>query len=831
MQPIAYNPRTIARILGARLIEGDNPESPVYNLLIDSRKIISARGDLFFALITSRNDGHKYVNDLIRMGVKNFVISGIQDPAWFESKANFIVVENTLHALQKLAAWHRSQFNIPVIGITGSNGKTIIKEWLWQMLDHDLKIVRSPKSYNSQIGVALSVWQINPSHELGIIEAGISMPNEMYKLEPLVSPTLGIFTNIGPAHDVNFQSLFQKAGEKLQLFRNCPELICCADHQPIIEAYEHLKWPQKPKLIMWSKAGRKADLAIVEIQKSTDGTHISALFGQQHLYLTIPFTDDASIDNVITCWLVLLHLGKNQEEITLKMRNLHPVEMRIALKEAVNNCTLIDDSYSCDLASLEIALDFLNQQKQHPKKTLILSDVQQSGLSPQRLYSTLGQLVADKAVDRFIGIGINIEKQRQYFPAASVFFPDTNSFLESLHQIVFENESILVKGARIFSFEKITQALQRKNHETVLEINLDALVHNLNYYRSLLKPGVKLMAMVKAFGYGSGSIEIASVLQYHQVDGLAVAYTDEGVELRKAGITIPVVVMNPESHGYENLFKYGLEPEVYNFRTLQLLVHAIEKYQPAFSDPIKIHLKFDTGMKRLGFEEDDIEKLAGILKSNKHLKVESVFSHLAASDDPSHDDFTLQQIGIFENICWQLGAELGHGFDRHILNSAGISRFRSAQYEMVRLGIGLYGISNLDSELGLLEPVGSLKSIISQIKHVAAGESIGYDRGFFSTKEMKIAVVPIGYADGLSRSLSNGKYSLLVHGKAAPIIGNISMDMCMIDISGIHASEGDEVVIFSPSHSIIDLAKAMRTIPYEVLTSISRRVKRVYYQE
>ncbi|MDP2424022.1 MAG: bifunctional UDP-N-acetylmuramoyl-tripeptide:D-alanyl-D-alanine ligase/alanine racemase [Bacteroidales bacterium] len=831
MQTQLYNARSISRILGASLVEGENPETPVYHLLTDSRKIVSAKDDLFFALTTQRNDGHNYVNELIDKGLINFVVKEIRDESWLTSKANFILVDDTLLALQYLAAWHRRQFNIPVIGITGSNGKTIVKEWLWQLMADNFNVVRSPKSFNSQIGVPLSVWQMSETRDIGIFEAGISIPGEMEKLEPIIRPTLGIFTNLGPAHNANFMGMHQKATEKLQLFKNCNELICCADHQVIIDAYSQLAWAKKPRLIKWSRAQENAHLHVLTCNKRDGATRIVGRYNYNQLEINVPFTDEASIENVITCWLTLLHLGLKHEEIAERVSQLHPVAMRMEMKEGINNCTLIDDSYSSDFFSLGIALDFLNQQTQHPQKTLILSDMQQSGLSEERLYDSIGRLVFSKHPDRFIGIGPAISRQKTHFAPQSVFFNTTEEFLRNMHMLRFENESILVKGARIFGFERIIHAMQQKKHETVLEINLDALVHNLNYYRRLVNPGVKLMAMVKAFSYGSGSFEIASVLQYHRVDYLAVAYADEGVELRKAGIKLPIMIMNPEEEGYEDIFSYGLEPEVYNFRTLQLLEQALERYQQAMTLPVKIHVKVDTGMKRLGFDALDLPLLAEKLRKNKLFIVCSLFSHLAASDDAEHDVFTNQQISLFGTICNRFKELLGYGFMCHILNSAGISRFSTAQYDMVRLGIGLYGLSNQEGELPLLQHVSTLKSIISQIRHIAAGVSVGYNREFIADRDMQVAVVPVGYADGLSRRLSNGHYSLLVNNQLAPIVGLISMDMCMIDITGIAANEGDEVIIFSTSHPITNLAKAMETIPYEVLTSISRRVRRVYFQD
>jgi len=829
MPEVQYTAQKIAEITGGKLFSGSDPDATVRHLVIDSRKPVSFTADAFFAIVTKRNDGHRYIPELIEKGIRTFVVSTQPKQQWLESKASFILVADTLKALQKLASFHRKRFNYPVIGITGSNGKTVVKEWLWQLIGSDKHVVRSPKSYNSQIGVPLSVWQMGPEHGLGIFEAGISLPGEMQALREIIQPEIGIFTNLGPAHDENFESPLQKTREKLELFRNCKELICCADHKAIVDAFHHVDWITKPRLITWSRR-EPADLQILSCNKNPDGTRIIAHYDNTHLEIKVPFNDEASLENVIHCWLTLLHLGFPNDEIAQRVAQLHPVAMRLTLKEGINNCSLIDDSYSFDLASLGIALDFLDQQNQHRQKAIILSDLLQSGRDEDDLYREIGSLVRARKIIRFIGVGPAITRHKQYFPESSMFFGSTEELLTALPSIGCSDESILIKGARVFGFERIIQALQQKTHETVLEVNMDALVHNLNFYRSKLAPGVKTMAMVKAFSYGSGSFEIANVLQFHRVDYLAVAYADEGVELRKAGIRLPIMVMNPEEQGYEGVFRFNLEPEIYNFRTLTLLEQAIRRFGPDKNDPVKVHIKLDTGMHRLGFEAQDLDELITRLKETG-LQVASVFSHLAASDDPQQDDFSHQQIEAFQHMFEKLENGLAQPFLKHILNTAGISRFPHAQFDMVRLGIGLYGISSLAGEQEYLQHVSSLRSIISQIKLVPAGSTIGYNREFKAEKDMVIAIVPVGYADGLSRSLSNGKYNLLVHGKPAPITGNISMDMCMIDITGIPAAEGDEVIIFSDSHPITGLAKAMNTIPYEVLTGISRRVKRVYYQE
>ncbi len=828
----SYTARFIAQITDGTLIGGRNPDQPVSHLIIDSRRPASLRGDVFFALTTPRNDGHRYVGELIEKGVETFVVRKIVDPEWLRSNASFIIVNNTLSALQLLAGYHRRQFRIPVIGITGSNGKTIVKEWLWHLLDSSLKVVRSPKSFNSQIGVPLSVWQMRSQHEIAIIEAGISRRHEMQRLENIIMPSLGIFTNLGPAHGENFDSPLEKATEKWKLFSRCPVVICSLDQEVVIEAWNQLPKTEQPMLIGWSRDQTKpAQLFVTGCDIHESSTLIHAIWQNGDISVTIPFTDDASIENCLNCWLVMLHLGFQNSLIASRMQHLTPIEMRLELKEGIGNCSIVDDSYSNDIASLAIALDFLNQQNQHPKRWAIISDMLQSGIPSKELYEAVAVLLANKKLDRLIGIGQEISKHMKLFPPDSLFFENTDAFLAAADSIGFNNTSILVKGARVFGFENIISVLQQKHHNTVLEVNLDALVHNLNYYRAKLNPEVKVMAMVKAFSYGSGSFEIANLLQYHRVDYLAVAYIDEAVELRKAGITMPIMVMNPEEARYEGLLRYDLEPEVYNFRTLRLLEKVLEKNGSTEIMQLPIHIELDTGMRRLGFEQKEIEQLVDYLRNKPQFRVKSVFSHLAASEDPEIDSFTRLQIGLFDNACHTFEKSLGYPFLKHILNSAGISRFPDAQYNMVRLGIGLYGLSPLPSEQPFLHHVSTLKSIISQIRHISANSPVGYNLSYVAKNDMTIGVVPVGYADGLSRQLSNGRFSLMVGGYLSPIVGNISMDMCMIDLTGIPAAEGDDVIIFSPAYPLTKMASALGTIPYEVLTGISQRVKRVYFKE
>jgi Alr-MurF fusion protein len=822
-----YSITRISEIVKGQLFLQNPQENNITYLLIDSRKLSIPESSVFFAIKSERNNGHHFIADLYEQGVRNFIVSELPSTYHNLKHANFVLVKDVLQALQILCAYHRSQFSIPIIGITGSNGKTIVKEWLYQLMRDDKNIVRSPKSYNSQIGVPLSVWQMNEEYDLGVFEAGISQPNEMELLEKIIHPTIGLITNIGAAHDENFESREQKAKEKLKLFAHTEALVFCKDYSFI---NDFLIAENETKYFTWSRKSQ-ADLIIGKVNKTTTNTDIQGVYKNEFIQITIPFTDDASIENAIHCWALMLYLGYQNETIAYRMQFLSPIAMRLELKEGINNCSIINDSYNSDLESLSIALDFLNQQKQHPKRTLILSDILQSGVKEEELYARVALLIKRKEVERIIGIGESIGRQAQQFEQEKLFYKTTHDFLQAFHSSLFRDETILLKGARSFGFEAISSLLQQKAHETVLEINLNAVIHNLNYFRSKLKPDTKIMAMVKAFSYGSGSFEIANILQFHRVDYLAVAYADEGVELRKSGISLPIMVMNPEEQGYEAMIEHRLEPEIYSFRVLLLFEEALKRSEKKLKEPFPIHLKLDTGMHRLGFEERDINELIVKIKNKKLLKIKSVFSHLVASDETEHDDFTRLQIQKFEAMSNTICGHFDYVIWKHILNSSGISRFAEAQNNIVRLGIGLYGISGNADEQKHLQNVSTLKTTISQIKHVAANETIGYSRKGKTSSDIIIATIPIGYADGLSRRLSNGVGKVLIKGKLAPIIGNVCMDMCMVNITGINAKEDDEVIIFGENPSITSVAESIGTIPYEVLTGVSRRVKRVYFQE
>ena len=829
-----YNIADIEKITAGKFLLSNNPAAVIEHLLVDSRKLLFPSSTLFFTLAGPRRQGNAFVKDLYNKGVRNFIVDAsftflTEDFA----AANIIQVKNVLQALQQLTGYHRSQYAFPVIGITGSNGKTIVKEWLYQLLQNDFNIVRSPKSYNSQIGVPLSVWQINAGHTLGIFEAGISQPDEMQNLAKIIAPTIAVFTSIGEAHSEGFLNIRQKINEKLKLAVTSKLLIYCADDPDLNEAVNAFKNNVRQdddfELFTWSKK-ESATLQIVSAETGNGQTTISVQWKGNTAGFNIPFIDIASVENAITCCCVMLYLGVDIKVIADRMLYLRSVEMRLELKQGINNCSVINDSYSADINSLTIALDFLQQQQQHPKRTLILSDILQSGKSSGELYADVAAILQQKNINRFIGIGPEISKQKSAFKniAETVFFSSTAEFKQQFYSQHFYNETILLKGARLFEFEQVSHLLEEKTHQTVLEINLNAITHNLKTYQHLLNPGVKLMAMVKAFSYGSGSFEIANLLQFHHIDYLAVAYADEGVELRKAGITLPIMVMNAEEITFDVLVQYNLEPELFSFDILS----SFENYlKQSGINNYPVHIKLDTGMRRLGFEQKDMEALCNRLKVTPVFKIQSVFSHLAASDSVLHDEFTTTQANAFLLGCEQIQKITGYSFIRHIANTSAIYRHKDLQLDMVRLGIGLYGVDANVEVQQQLKNVSTLKTTISQIKKIRAGESVGYSRKGVATKDSVIATVRIGYADGYPRLLSNGIGKMWVNNKAVPVIGNVCMDMTMLDITGVETKEGDEVIVFGEPLPVSELAQLAQSIPYEILTGISQRVKRVYFEE
>ncbi|WP_300811737.1 bifunctional UDP-N-acetylmuramoyl-tripeptide:D-alanyl-D-alanine ligase/alanine racemase [uncultured Bacteroides sp.] len=836
---MSYSIEQIAELIGARRM-GTAPATIDW-LLTDSRSLSFPEETLFFALPAKRNTGANYIPELIARGVRNFVVSeedfskeelGMkhegQGSAEGNVSLNYLVVPSPLKALQRLAEQHRGKFGIPVVGITGSNGKTVVKEWLHQLLGNERRIVRSPRSYNSQIGVPLSVWQMDEDSELAIFEAGISEPGEMRALQNIIKPTIGILTNIGGAHQENFFTLQEKCMEKLTLFKDCDVVIYNGDDEFISNCVA--KSMLSAREIAWSCKDMERPLYISKIEKKEDGTLISYRYLDMDNSFTLPFIDNASIENSLHCLAACLYLMLPAEQITERMATLEPVAMRLEVKEGKNGCLLINDSYNSDLGSLDIALDFLYRRSQSVglKRTLILSDILETGQNVPTLYRQVAQLVASRGIERIIGVGEDISLCADRFNMERDFFPDTPSLIKAIEsgKLKLENEIILIKGARKFGFDALTELIEKKVHETILEVNLGAMVANLNHYRSYLKPETKMVCMVKASAYGAGSYEIAKTLQEHRVDYLAVAVADEGSELRKAGITANILIMNPEMTAFKTMFDYKLEPEVYSFHLLEALIREAEKEGIA---NFPIHVKIDTGMHRLGFAPEEVPLLIDRLRRQNAVIVKSVFSHLVGSDSPLFDSFTRRQIETFEKAAGELQAAFPHKILRHICNSAGIERFPGAQFDMVRLGIGLYGINPIDNSV--MHNVSTLKTTILQIHDVSEDETVGYSRKGHLTRLSRIAALPIGYADGLNRHLGNGHCYCMVNGQRAYYVGNICMDVCMIDVTDIDCKEGDTVEIFGDHLPVTVLSDALETIPYEVLTSVSGRVKRIYYQD
>lgn len=823
-----YTVKDIVAILGntGQIV---SPDAPITHLLTDTRNIVFGEKSLFIAISGKQHDGHRYLSDAYTGGVRSFLVEKM--PSAPKSDANYLLVEHTLSALQALAAFHRSRFEIPVVGITGSNGKTIVKEWLYHLLKIDFDIVRSPKSYNSQLGVPLSVWEMDKQHELGIFEAGISQPGEMELLEKIIHPNIGIITNITNAHNEGFESETQKTQEKIKLFAHAETVIYRKDHSLIHDALSEFS-----NSISWStNINTDPTVLISDIERLADKTLFTIHFNATHYHFAIPFADLAAFENSVHALITALYILKqsNQlqpetiERITLQAQDLPAVHMRLELKKGLQNCLIINDAYSADFASLDLALKFMHHHAEGLNKTIIISDFDESGENDTKLYARIAALLKANHIDKIYAIGSKIAQQKNAFDALNVvFFPDTENMLKHLHEINFANEIILIKGARRFQLEKISNQLALKTHGTVLRINLNNLAHNLNTYRAALAPGVKTMAMVKAFSYGSGQAEVARLLANQRVDYLAVAYADEGADLRRQGIRLPIMVMNPEPETFDQLKQYHLEPEIYSIDLLQTFIRSTN------NNAATIHIKLDTGMHRLGFEEKDITTLISILRENKQLTIASIFSHLAGADEQTHDTFSQLQIDLFTTLSDKIIAAIGYQPLRHILNSPGISRFKNAQFDMVRLGIGLYGVDPAAVMQNKLLPVGILQTNIAQIHDVKTGESVGYSRTYTANTNKKIATINIGYADGFSRRMSNGNGSVWVNGNLVPVVGRVCMDMSMIDVTDIpQIKVGDTVEIFGEHISISTYAAWQETIPYEVMTGISQRVKRVYEME
>ena len=812
-----YRISDIAHIINA---ERKGSEDALINwLLIDSRSLCFPKETLFFAIRTNRNDGHKYIGELYKRGVRNFIVSSLPADIDQYPQSNFLLVHDTLQAMQQLAAYHREQFDIPVIAITGSNGKTTVKEWLYQLLSPDFNVCRSPRSYNSQVGVPLSLWLLNPHNDVAIIEAGISNPNEMDNLNRMIRPTISVITNIGEAHQENFFTKEGKCDEKLKLMRNCEtavinlqdEFITKVARQEILNKVKY--WPM---------------VRSVE-KKGTSATITYTLNGNQGQY-TIPFIDNAAIENSVTCLATCASLeGVDLEAICARMATLEPVAMRLEVKDGINGCTLINDTYNSDIHSLDIALDFMSRRpdNQTQKRTLILSDILQSGETSRSLYAKVAEMAEKRGIEKVIGVGEAISSCSQYFKMDAYFFKTTEELIASEVFATLNNEFILIKGARRYHFDRLSDLLTLKVHQTILEVNLNALIENLHYYRSFMEPETKMVCMVKASAYGIGSFETSKTLQDQGVDYLAVAVADEGADLRKAGITSNIMVMNPEMTSFKMLFDYRLEPEVYNFQLLEALIYAAEK-EGITNFPI--HIKLDTGMHRLGFNpKEDIDRLITRLSKQSALIPCSVFSHFVGSDADEFDSFSRHQFELYDEASQKLQAAYSHKILRHICNSAGIEHFPKYHLDMVRLGLGLYGINPRNNEV--INNVVTLKTTILQIRNVPAGDTVGYSRKGKIDHDCRIAAIPIGYADGLNRKLGNGNGYCMVHGQKAPYVGNICMDVCMIDVTGIECSEGDYVTIFGDELPVTVLSDAIGTIPYEILTGVSTRVQRVYTQE
>lgn len=822
-----YSLEKVTALIGARRF--GNAEARIDWLLTDSRSLAFPETTLFFALRTPVGDGHKYIPDLYRRGVRNFVVGTV--PENYETDypdANFLRVLSPLKALQRLAERHREEYVLPVIGITGSNGKTVVKEWIYQLLMLSMNVTRSPRSYNSQVGVPLSVWLLDERSRIGVFEAGISQPGEMQALRAIIQPTIGVMTNIGPAHQENFSTIQEKCHEKLLLFKDAKVLIYNADEPVVAECVKDFGFGGQ--LFGWSRKDENATVFVRAIEPTEDGkTRIDYFFNGTAAEYTLPFTDEASIQNSITALCVCLYLGLTPADIARRMALLEPVAMRLEVVQGVRGCTLINDAYNSDAAALDIALDFMNRRAKEQAakgRTLILSDIFQTGIPAEELYAKVAEMLKSRGVERLIGVGPAISAAHTLFPIKKSFYPTSEALLESGELDTIHDEIILLKGARNFGFEQIAKALSLRVHETTLDVNLEAIAENLHFYRSFMKPETKLTCMVKASAYGAGSVEIAKTLQERGVDYLAVAVADEGAELRRAGITAGIIVMNPEMSAFGTLFEYELEPEIYSFNLLDALIRAARRQ--GITD-FPVHLKLDTGMHRLGFNpKTDIPVLIDRLSHQRALIPRSVFSHFVGADSDGFDEFSEKQFKLFDEASRTLQAAFPHKILRHICNSAGIERFPERHLDMVRLGLGLYGIDPIDNRV--LHNVATLRTTILQIRDVPAGDSIGYSRKTVLDRPSRIAAIPIGYADGLNRHLGNRRGYCLVNGQKADYVGNICMDVCMIDVTDIPCREGDSVEIFGDALPVTVLSDLLGTIPYEVLTSVSNRVKRVYFQ-
>lgn len=818
-----YDIKDIAAACGGKIV--NYQPLNIVRLLTDSRRLFVAEESLFIALRGVRHDGAQYISDLYQRGIRAFVCSAQTDVSAYPD-ATFVMVEDALAALAQIAAMHRRRCASRVVAIVGSNGKTIVKEWLSQIIAGDVLTVRSPRSYNSQVGVPLSLWNIESDTELSIIEAGISQCGEMQKLEAIIAPDDVIVTNIGPAHQENFSSVEEKLSEKLSICKHAKRIFYCKGQTLVAQMIE-AGFAQAEKISWSEKHG--ADFCVNQRYEAGEAV-ITLTHDNEKYEIRTQLTDSASVENIVHAAVFASVLGIATSNIQVRAASLRHIAMRLEQKEGHNNCTIIDDAYNADIASIATALDMLHVlgDRKGLSRTIILSDLEQTGLPDSEVYARVGELLREKNVKRLIGIGSHISSQLGGTVGAA-FFATTDEFLSQMSTADFCNEAILLKGSRSFGFERIAERLEQKRIRTAMEINLDALAHNIAFYRSKLRPETKLLAMVKAYSYGTGSFEIAKLMQAQGVDYLGVAFADEGCELRTAGISLPIIVMNPEEHSYDLMLEYGLEPQIFSVADIVNYSAAAKRMGIAQAG---IHIKINTGMNRSGFNPSDIPQVSETLMVCPNVKVVSAFSHLAGSDEECFDDFTNRQISDFKLACADLKTRIGYSFIRHILNSAGIERFSQDQCEMVRLGIGLYGFGFTAEAHRELRNVCTLKSYVSQIRHVAANESVGYSRKTICSRPTTLAIVPIGYADGIDRRLSNGVGEVLIRGQKAPIAGNVCMDICMVDITDVPAVQiADEVVLFGDENPVWQMSDKIGTIPYEVLTGVGRRVKRVYYVE
>lgn len=809
----------------ADVVEGKffGKESNFFSRIITDSRNVSRSNDLLFIAVKGTNhNGHSFIKDLYAVGVRSFIVSDNIDFKKYP-EASFLLVENSIKALQKLAGYKRSLYKNTVIAITGSNGKTIVKEWMYHILSPYYKITRSPKSYNSQIGVPLSLWLIDDDSDFAFIEAGISLPGEMKALESVIKPDIAIVTNIGQAHLANFNSAEQLTIEKANLLKNAKTAIVDKENQMLFDIVAKFS---KIKVLSFS-AKTDSDVFVKEILNLGDYTAISIVYQNKTHNIVIPFTDSGSIQNAVSCFCLIAALDLDRKDMFANRFDTLPgVKMRLETIDGVHNSIIINDSYNSDINSLVIALDYLNQKKAGKETMLIMSDILQSSENEEGLCLNISKILKDKKINSFIGIGQILKRNKDVFPSGSRFYSDTEEFLEKSALHTFYDKAVLLKGARDFKFEKITNRLQYKNHLSVVETDFNLMRQNLNCFKSCIDSNTKMMVMVKAFSYGSGYREVAGFLQHNRIDYLAVAFTDEGVELRDYGIETPIMVMNPNIRSLQSMIEYRLEPEVYS---LSLLKELVRELNASNIEYFPVHIKLDTGMHRLGLNANDLKEMCSLIKKCGKIKIVSVFTHLSGSDSETFDSFTHKQAAEFNQMYSSICEIIGYNPDRHILNSSGILRFPEYKFEMVRLGIGLYGLMP-DQFKGLIT-VSVFKSEISQIHFVNKDETVSYNRSGKLERDSVIATVPVGYADGFDRRLGNGNWYFIINGKKARVIGDVCMDMCMADITGIEANEGDEVVIFGPANPVLKMASVLKTIPYEIITGISQRVKRIYFEE